>query len=72
MTVATKNQNEEQIARDAIDKRLSEAGWLVQDKKSLDFNAGRGIASDCSSLSSGVMCGQASKGSGWGSISPLR
>jgi hypothetical protein len=44
MTSATKNQNPEQIARDEIDKRLSEAGWIVQDKKAIDFNAGQGIA----------------------------
>src|SRR5829696_2970233 len=44
MTVATKNQNPEQIARDEIDKRLLEAGWVVQDKKAIDFNAGQGIA----------------------------
>ncbi len=44
MPVATKNQNPEQIARDAIDKRLAEAGWVVQDKKAIDLNAGQGIA----------------------------
>lgn len=38
------NQNPEQIARDLIDAKLIEAGWLVQDKDSLDFNAGPGIA----------------------------
>ena len=38
------NQNPEQIARDQIDKRLAEAGWIVQDKKAIDFNAGLGIA----------------------------
>src|SRR5262245_29247072 len=39
-----KNQNPEQVARDRIDAKLAEAGWSVQDKKALDFNAGRGIA----------------------------
>ena len=39
-----RNQNPEQIARDQIDERLAEAGWNVQDKKAIDFNAGLGIA----------------------------
>ena len=38
------NQNPEQIARDRIDDRLRAAGWRVQDKDALDFNAGLGIA----------------------------
>ena len=38
------NQNPEQIARDRIDDRLRAAGWLVQDRKAVDFNAGLGIA----------------------------
>ena len=38
------NQTPEQKARDTIDKRLAAAGWVVQDKASLDFNAGLGIA----------------------------
>ena len=38
------NQSPEQIARDRIDARLRAAGWLVQDKDALDFNAGLGIA----------------------------
>ncbi|WP_411817361.1 DEAD/DEAH box helicase family protein [Hyphococcus sp. DH-69] len=38
------NQTPEQIARDRIDKRLRVAGWIVQDKDSLDFNAGLGVA----------------------------
>jgi type I restriction enzyme, R subunit len=37
------NQNPEQIARDQIDKHLVEAGWIVQDKKAIDFSAGPGI-----------------------------
>ena len=42
--MTTPNQNPEQIARDQIDKRLAEAGWIVQDKKAVDFSAGLGIA----------------------------
>jgi type I restriction enzyme R subunit len=42
--LTTKNQNPDQIARDQIDKKLIEAGWFVQDKKAIDFNAGLGIA----------------------------
>tara|TARA_R110002110_G_C13468395_1_gene719655 strand:+ start:1900 stop:4656 length:2757 start_codon:yes stop_codon:yes gene_type:complete len=38
------NQNPEQIARDQIDKHLTKAGWVVQDKKAIDFSAGIGIA----------------------------
>ena len=38
------NQNSEQIARDRIDDRLRAAGWHVQDKNAIDFNAGLGIA----------------------------
>ena len=38
------NQNPEQVARDHIDERLRAAGWKVQDKNALDFNAGLGIA----------------------------
>jgi type I restriction enzyme R subunit len=44
MTMADKNQNPEQIARDQIDKHLAEAGWVVQDKNAINFNAGQGIA----------------------------
>ena len=33
-----------QVARDKIDKLLAASGWSVQDKKKLDFNAGRGQA----------------------------
>jgi type I restriction enzyme R subunit len=42
--LTTKNQNPEQIARDQIDSKLVEAGWCVQNKDALDFNAGQGIA----------------------------
>jgi type I restriction enzyme R subunit len=38
------NQNPEQTARDRIDAMLAEAGWTVQDKKAINFNAGPGIA----------------------------
>ena len=38
------NQTPEQVARDRIDGRLRAAGWHVQDKDALDFNAGLGIA----------------------------
>ena len=38
------NQNPEQVARDQIDDRLRAAGWHVQDKNAVDFNAGLGIA----------------------------
>ncbi len=44
MPSATVNQNPEQIARDQIDAKLAEAGWGVQDKSKIDFNAGQGIA----------------------------
>ncbi len=40
----TANQNAEQAARDRIDEMLRECGWAVQSKKSIDFNAGPGIA----------------------------
>ncbi len=38
------NQTPEQKARDNIDAMLGQAGWLVQDKKKIDFSAGFGIA----------------------------
>ena len=38
------NQNPEQIARDRIDDRLRAAGWHVQDRNSIDFTVGLGIA----------------------------
>jgi type I restriction enzyme R subunit len=44
MPPATQNQTPEQIARDQIDKRLAAAGWHVQDKDKINFNAGPGIA----------------------------
>lgn len=38
------NQNPEQRARDAIDQLLPQAGWMVQDKKKIDFSAAIGVA----------------------------
>ncbi|KMP10653.1 hypothetical protein UR09_05605 [Candidatus Nitromaritima sp. SCGC AAA799-A02] len=38
------NQPPEQLARDNIDKLLDEAGWKVQHKKKINFNAGLRIA----------------------------
>ncbi len=38
------NRNPEQIARDRIDERLRAAGWHVQNRNAIDFNAGLGIA----------------------------
>lgn len=39
-----KNQNPEQIARDAIDHLLVYAGWAVQSKKEIDLSAQQGVA----------------------------
>jgi type I restriction enzyme R subunit len=38
------NQNPEQIARDAIDAQLRDAGWAVQSKDAIDFHVGLGQA----------------------------
>lgn len=38
------NQNHEQVARDAIDAQLRDAGWFVQNKNAIDFNKGVGQA----------------------------
>ncbi len=38
------NQTPEKVTRDRIDDRIRAAGWQVQDKDPLDFNAGLGIA----------------------------
>lgn len=38
------NQNPEQRARDRIDALLRQAGWVIQDKKKIDFAAGLGVA----------------------------
>ena len=40
----THNQNPEQKARDDIDRKLNDSGWIVQDKTRIDWNASRGIA----------------------------
>jgi len=44
MNNPTANQSPEQKARDKIDQRLSLSGWVVQNKNTFNFNAGRGIA----------------------------
>jgi hypothetical protein len=36
---AARNQNPERIACDQIDLKLAEAGWHLQDKDKIDFNA---------------------------------
>lgn len=38
------NRNPEQIARDKIDKQLVACGWIVQDLKKINLNAGLGVA----------------------------
>lgn len=38
------NQNPEQIARDRIDEMLRQAGWTVQSKDKINFNASKGVA----------------------------
>jgi len=38
------NQNPEQEARDNIDRKLNDSGWIVQEKSGIDWNASRGIA----------------------------
>ena len=40
----TLNQNAEQHARDNIDNRLLQAGWIVQHQQTIDFNVGIGLA----------------------------
>jgi type I restriction enzyme, R subunit len=42
-SMADINQNPEQIARDKIDAQLKAAGWIVQDKKAFNPNAGPGV-----------------------------
>ncbi|WP_340160741.1 DEAD/DEAH box helicase family protein [uncultured Hoeflea sp.] len=44
MSKANDNKHPEQIARDLIDEKLVTAGWLVQDNKSINLNAGIGVA----------------------------
>lgn len=38
------NQNPEQLARDAIDRMLFAAGWLVQPKQKINLAAATGVA----------------------------
>ncbi len=38
------NQDPEQRARDNIDKQLIDCGWIIQDKKQINLNAGLGVA----------------------------
>ncbi len=38
------NRTPDQQARDTIDAKLEQAGWKVQSKNRIDFNAGPGIA----------------------------
>jgi type I restriction enzyme R subunit len=38
------NLTPEQQARQEIDKRLQEAGWVIQDKNNINFSSGSGIA----------------------------
>ena len=42
--MATSNQNAEQRARDRIDAKLADAGWIVQHRTAINFNACPGIA----------------------------
>ena len=42
--MSSANRTPEQAARDEIDRILSQAGWVVQDNKKVDFSAGLGIA----------------------------
>lgn len=44
MNDSSANQSPEQRARDKIDRQLAAAGWAVQDKNAINFNAGPGIA----------------------------
>ncbi len=38
------NQTPEQIARDNIDRQLSDCGWIIQNKKQINLTAGLGVA----------------------------
>ncbi|AKB26264.1 Type I restriction-modification system, restriction subunit R [Methanosarcina sp. MTP4] len=38
------NQNPEQKARNNIDRKLNDSGWIVQEKTRVDWSASRGIA----------------------------
>ena len=38
------NKTPEQLARDRIDELLHQSGWVVQDRKAINWSAGQGIA----------------------------
>ena len=38
------NQTPEQKARNDIDRKLNDSGWIVQEKSKIDWSASRGIA----------------------------
>lgn len=38
------NQNPEQVARDIIDKKLKECGWVIQNKTKINLHQGLGVA----------------------------
>jgi type I restriction enzyme R subunit len=38
------NQTPEQKARNDIDNKLKDSGWIVQEKSKIDWNTSRGIA----------------------------
>lgn len=38
------NQNFEQLSRDQIDQQLTACGWIIQDKKAINLQAGVGVA----------------------------
>ncbi len=42
--MAERSRTPEQRARDTIDAKLEQAGWLIQSKNRIDFNAGLGVA----------------------------
>lgn len=41
--LATDNQQPERAARDQVDRQLRAAGWVLQDKKSINQNTQRGV-----------------------------
>ena len=38
------NQSPEELARDKIDRQLLACGWIIQNKKEINLNAGVGVA----------------------------
>lgn len=42
--IMSDNQTPEQKARNEIDKKLNDAGWIVQNKNRIEWSASRGIA----------------------------